>query len=91
MMMFGMFGFGLIVLLLLIAIPVLFIWLIVGGSGLIRRTTQTASGPQVAQPVDTPAPQQNNPAKSISRQCANCGAGLQVGWSHCPQCGAPVN
>jgi len=24
------------------------------------------------------------------RFCSHCGAGLQEGWTHCPQCGAPV-
>ena len=26
-----------------------------------------------------------------ARACAHCGAGLQTGWSHCAQCGAPLN
>ena len=25
------------------------------------------------------------------RACSHCGAGIQTGWSHCAQCGAPVN
>lgn len=24
------------------------------------------------------------------RFCSHCGAGLEEGWTHCPQCGAPV-
>jgi hypothetical protein len=26
-----------------------------------------------------------------ARACLHCGTGLQTGWSHCAQCGAPVN
>jgi len=26
----------------------------------------------------------------VRRFCSHCGTGLQAGWTHCPQCGAPV-
>lgn len=91
MMMFGMFGFSLIALLLLIAVPVLVIWLIAGGSGFLRRSTQTVSGPQNIQPVYRPATQQNTATATTNRQCANCGAGLQASWTHCPHCGASIS
>lgn len=35
----------------------------------------------------TPAPVPFSPA---SAACSHCGAALQPGWSHCPQCGAAV-
>jgi predicted amidophosphoribosyltransferase len=35
-----------------------------------------------------PAPVLQSTANS--RSCSHCGAALQAGWSHCPQCGAPV-
>ena len=32
----------------------------------------------------------NQPAPKADRYCSHCGAGLQSDWSHCPQCGAPI-
>jgi hypothetical protein len=30
-------------------------------------------------------------SQTPARACSHCGAGVQTGWTHCPQCGAPVN
>ena len=30
------------------------------------------------------------PGPDAKRFCSHCGASLQEGWTHCPQCGAPV-
>ena len=32
--------------------------------------------------------QATNPG--ADRFCSHCGAGLQDDWTHCPQCGAPI-
>jgi uncharacterized paraquat-inducible protein A len=79
MMVGGMFmlGFGLIAMLLVIAIPIALI------SGLVGVFTQRASSPMVA-----PAPVHS--FASSPRTCSHCSQSLQADWSHCPQCGAPV-
>ncbi len=72
-----MMGFGLIAMLLVVAIPVVLIVV------LVWALTRHAS-PVVPTPI-TPVP-----AGNPRNYCSHCGAGLQAGWSHCPQCGAPV-
>jgi len=37
-------------------------------------------------PIDQPG----QAVFASTRYCAHCGAGLQADWTHCPQCGAPV-
>ena len=72
-----MMGFGLIVLFLLVAIPVVLIGVLVWA--FTRNPNPAIRQPMV--PFIGPA---------AGRFCSHCGAGLQDGWSHCPQCGAPV-
>ncbi|MEW5828352.1 MAG: zinc-ribbon domain-containing protein [Chloroflexota bacterium] len=79
-----MMGFGFLLMLLVLALPVaaivaLVIWLNRGslpgnlfGVNPPSRNREQATGPVT------------------SRFCSHCGAGLQEGWTHCPQCGAPA-
>lgn len=72
-----MIGFGLIAMLLVIGLPVALILVLIWA--LTRRGNSSAA-------VPAPIFQDN----AGTRSCSHCGAALQEGWSHCPQCGAPV-
>ncbi len=90
-MMFGMFVIGLVFLLFLIGLPVLLVTLLVSkGSNPFQRISQAVSNPTVNPTDYRPTMSQNSSVETISRTCTNCGAGLQSNWSHCPQCGAPI-
>jgi len=85
-MMFGggmMLGFGLLMMLIFLGLPILLVVaVVVGLMGLwSRRTGPVAipSLPMAAAPTARPA-----------RYCSHCGQGLQADWTHCPKCGAPV-
>jgi uncharacterized OB-fold protein len=73
-----MLGFGLIAMVLVVAVPVALISL------LIWVLTQRNNSP-VAMPVSV------HSGSPYARSCSHCGAALQPGWNHCAQCGAPVN
>jgi uncharacterized protein (DUF2236 family) len=80
-MMFGgmfMMLFGLIALILVIAVPAALIGV------LAWALTRNGNTPRSA---TTLVPAQMTSQKA----CTNCGAALQPGWNHCAQCGAPVN
>ena len=74
---FLMMSLGLIAMLLVVVVPIALIVVLVWA---FTRNTN----PSFQRPL-TPAT-----AVGVSRFCAHCGAALQNGWSHCPQCGAPV-
>ena len=80
-----MMGFGFLVMLAILAVPIL---LIVGLVILMlrpvlgRMATPIAASPSPPQALAEPAP-----ASSI---CSHCGAKLQAEWAHYPHCGAPV-
>jgi len=41
--------------------------------------------------VNQPSKKREQVAGSDAKRfCSHCGAGLQEGWTHCPQCGAPT-
>jgi hypothetical protein len=79
-MMFGgvfMMVFGLLALLLIIAVPVVLVVLLVR--------------PQVGS--NNPAASKVPPVASVgapSGSCSHCSQSLQPGWTYCAQCGAPV-
>jgi hypothetical protein len=88
-----MFGMGLLIMLLVVSIPILLVVALLGGvagslqkqyrpEDIVQKRLYTASNQVVpsGQAVVTPA-----------RYCAHCGVGLQADWTHCPQCGAPIN
>ncbi len=72
-----MMGFGLIAMLLVVAIPIILIGVLVWA--LTRHPSPVVPTPNA--PVTAGIP---------GNFCSHCGAGLQSGWSHCPQCGAPI-
>lgn len=88
----GMFGFGLLMMFLVIALPILLIVLLVGGAaGLLKNRTGSTSIPANQSPVYQPKVNPDPSAPAVTRYCSHCGAGLQSDWTHCPQCGAPIS
>ncbi len=90
-MMYGMFGLGWLMMLLVIGIPVLLIVLVVGGANGHFHMW----GHPMHMMADHDHGQQSmmsnsQPAVKADKYCSHCGAGLQAGWTHCPQCGAPI-
>jgi len=86
-----MLGIMLIILILVIGLPVLLIVALLGGGADFLRNlgrAETHWSSNMA-PMNTSATQQNQPVAS-PRYCVHCGAGLQAEWTHCPQCGAPI-
>jgi hypothetical protein len=86
-MAYGSFGLGWIVMLVVICLPVLAVLGLIGvGIYVYNRNRSITRQNQAYQPgVPT-----NQPAPKADRYCSHCGAGLQSDWSHCPQCGAPI-
>jgi hypothetical protein len=79
-----MMGFGFLLMLLLIVIPlvgivVLAIWLYNAN----RQGTPLSQNP-------SPEKREQAGSPETKRLCSHCGAGLQEEWIHCPQCGAPA-
>jgi hypothetical protein len=90
-MMFGMFWFGLLVLLLVIGVPVLLVVVVFSGKlGILQQMSSPAPIQQPSRPVNLSTIERSEPPEAVSRYCSHCGAGLQTDWTHCPQCGAPV-
>ncbi len=80
-----MFGFGWIIMLFVLGLPILLIVALVAGAvKLFDRRPPAAYVPPTAATAPAPA------SASAARYCAHCGQGLQAGWSHCPSCGAPI-
>ncbi len=95
-MMFGgglMMVVGLLFLLLVIAIPIVLVVALVGGTaGFFQRQNRVSDvvqGPVYA--TSSPIIQSNQEGVPSARYCSHCGAGLQADWTHCPQCGAPIS
>ncbi len=88
-----MMGAGLLFLLLIIGIPILLVVALAGGGfGIFQKQNQPVSVPQSpANTMQIQAAQTSQPSTAPSRYCSHCGAGLQGDWTHCPQCGAPIN
>jgi hypothetical protein len=88
-----MLGLGLLVMLLLIGIPILLVIVLLGGTtGLLRNQNHPVTVWQNPLPVlNNPVIQPGQPATPSARYCSHCGAGMQADWTHCPQCGAPIN
>jgi hypothetical protein len=79
-----MMGFGFLLMLLFILIPlagivVLALWLY---------NANLRGNPF---PVKSPSEKREQAdSLDLKRFCSHCGAGLQDGWTHCPQCGAGI-
>ena len=90
-----MLGVGLLMMLLVFVLPILLIVALVGGIfGMAGRQSHPAAPLQSPLPGPNvmPSPQNGAPAQGqlAARFCTHCSAGLQAGWTYCPQCGAPV-
>ena len=86
-----MFGFGWLMMLLVIAVPILIIAFIIGGAVLLLQNRGTGSS-SLSSPVPAGQPEvrPTSTTPPPARYCSHCGAGLQSDWTHCPQCGAPI-
>jgi hypothetical protein len=89
-MMFGTLGFGWLMMVLMIGLPILCVILILmAAAGLFQNrflnVAPVREQPQVERKINS-----STNGVSVTRYCAHCGAGLQADWTHCPQCGAPV-
>ena len=76
--------FGFLFLLVVVAI------LVVGGIAVLvwlNRNNRQGNLFSISQPSEK---QEQITGPDAKHFCAHCGAGLQEGWTHCPQCGAPV-
>jgi uncharacterized iron-regulated membrane protein len=79
-----MMGFGFLAMLLVLALPIvgivaLVIWL---SNANRQRNLFGLNSPSERREQTT--------GSGAKRYCSHCGAGLQEDWTHCPQCGAPV-
>ncbi len=88
-----MMALGALFLLLIIVIPVGLVIVLVGGSAgfLIRRNEPQVVNQQPINTASNPIVRSDQASVAFPRYCAHCGAGLQDGWTHCPQCGAPIS
>jgi hypothetical protein len=90
-MIFGMFGFGWLMMLLVIGLPILLVVLVLGGTvGFLQNRDHSSTAAQNQSPVYHSAVNSKPFASPVARYCSHCGAGLQSDWTHCPQCGAPI-
>ena len=87
-MIYGTFGWGWFLMVLMIGLPLLgVIFAILAAAGYFQNRENNSPMMQNHAPVyESP----NNTPAQFARYCSNCGAGLQPEWAHCPQCGAAV-
>ena len=89
--MFGMFGLGWLMMLLVFGLPILVVLLIVAATTGHLQNWMGNTNPAQSQATGYQAhisPTAGAPA--AAKYCSHCGAGLQAEWTHCPQCGAPI-
>lgn len=88
-----MMGIGLLFLLAIIVIPILLVFALAGGAaGFLHKRNDTSVAYQTPRSTTSSSIVPSDQAGDTSaRFCSHCGAGLQPGWSHCPQCGAPIS
>jgi len=83
-----MMGFGFLFILLVVAI------LVIGTISLVAWlvSSRRRGNPLSVMPQAEKHDLASGPASGSdgNRFCSHCGAGLHAGWTHCPQCGAPV-
>ena len=72
-----MFGFGVLAMLAVIVLPIALLAVIIWIS-----TNRGNSS--------KPASELGLQNLTFTRTCSHCGTDLQIGWSHCPQCGAQI-
>jgi hypothetical protein len=87
-MMFGTLGFGWLMTVLMIGLPILAVTLILmAAAGFFQNRLWNVAPIQEQPQADR---KMNGSSSAAARYCAHCGAGLQAEWTHCPQCGTPV-
>jgi hypothetical protein len=80
--------FGMLMMLLVIVLPILLIVLLLGGAALFSQNWAHNTSPN---PIQAQIYQPGvNTSLSTTHYCSHCGEGLQASWTHCPQCGAPI-
>lgn len=88
--MFGTLGFGWLTMVLMIGLPILGVILILMvAAGLFQNRSLNAAPIREQSQIDREMSSSSS-SNLITRYCANCGAGLQTDWTHCPQCDALV-
>jgi hypothetical protein len=86
-----MFGFGWLIMLLLLVLAIVLIVLLVGvAAGWFKDWNKSTLLGQNQPPMSSPPMNYTPIAPQADRYCSHCGAGLQSDWTHCPQCGAPI-
>ena len=89
--MVGAFGFGWILMVLMIGLPILgVVLLLLAAAGFFQNRSLNVVPIKNQAPVNRTLDNTNPGASVTGRYCAHCGASLQADWTHCPQCGAPV-
>jgi hypothetical protein len=88
-----MLGMGFLMMLLVFGLPILLVVLLVGVlAGFWQNRNRLADIGQGPLPVTSSnqVVKQGQAGMTPARYCSHCGAGLHADWSHCPQCGAPI-
>jgi len=86
-----MFGFGWLMMLLVVGLPLILILLLIAvAAGWLQNRNQSMPTLQNQAYSYQPMARTKPDAIPAERYCAHCGAGLQSDWTHCPQCGAPI-
>ena len=88
-----MFGFGFLMMLMVIGLPILLVvGLAIGLGGFLRNQNRPTEGWQAPNSVaPKPMVDPNPTITTTARSCSHCGASMQSGWTYCPQCGAPAD
>ena len=79
-----MMGFGFLIMLFLILIPLV---------GIVVLAIVLYNANRQGTPFSLGSSREKREQAGIpetERVCSHCGAGLQEEWTHCPQCGAPA-
>lgn len=82
---------GFLLMFLMMGLPVvLVVLLFAGGIGAFQYLGQSSSKQSTLPYSANVDPLPEKPAGTFSRYCSHCGVGLRPDWTHCPQCGAPI-
>ena len=79
-----MMGFGFLFMLFVIGVPLV---------GIVALVVWLANTNKLGNPFNTNQSVEKRgqaEGQEMMRTCSHCGSSLQIGWTHCPQCGAAV-
>lgn len=86
-----MMMFGGLMMLVVIGLPIfLVVLLVIAAAGLLPTLAHSEPTFQNQSKAYQPIMNSHLPVGSAIRYCSHCGTGLQSEWTHCPQCGAPI-